>query len=269
MGKVIAIWGSPNSGKSTISIKLAKEISKKNSVVVIFTDTLAPVIPTVQESIDTTKSLGNVLLGDITKDLILKNCIEAPNIKNLGFLGYKQGENIFSYPQYSENRVLELIDKLKELVDYIIIDASSNIINDLISIVSLEVADTVFRVNSPELKNISYFDSILPLLTDPKFKVDNQINILSNFRVEDSISELSDMYKVKENIPYIDEIREQNLCSELLLNLSSKEEKKLSSKLQNIISLINKTENNNVDMKVEEFTKVKKRGFFTRFRKGA
>lgn len=267
MGKVITVWGSPNSGKSTISIKLGKEISKHNSVVVIFTDTVAPVIPIIQENIDNTKSLGNVLTGDITKDLILKNCIEVPHIKNLGFLGYRQGENIFSYPQYSESRVLELIEQLKNLVDYIIVDASSNIINDLISIVSLEVADTVFRVNSPELKNISYFDSFLPLLTDPKFKVDKQINILSNFRVEDSIDELADMYKVKETIPYMDEIREQNLCSELLLNLSSKEEKKLSSKLQNIISIINKTEN--IDVSKEEVIEVKKRGFFTRFRKGA
>lgn len=265
MGKVVTIWGSPNSGKSTTSIKLAKEISKKNSVMVIFTDTLAPVIPIIQENINTTKSLGQVLVGDISEELILKNCIEVPNTKNLGFLGYKQGENVFSYPQYSQDRVLELIDKLKELVDYVIIDASSNIINDLISIVSLEVSDIVFRVNSPELKNISYFDSFLPLLVDTKFNVDKQINILANVKIEDSINELEDMYNVKETIPYIDEIREQNLCSELLLDLSSKEEKLLSSKLQNIISIINKTENKGI----EEVNQVKKRGFFKRFRKGA
>ena len=260
MGKVIAIWGSPNSGKTTLSIKLAKQISKQNSVIVLFTDILAPVIPTLKDDIDAKKSLGNILsVATLNNDVILKNCIEVDKIKNIAFLGYTQGENIFTYPQYTDERVKELIDHLKALADYVIIDTSSNFINDLITISALEVSDKVLRVNSAELKNISYFDSYLPLLIDKRFKSDSHINILSNSRLDDAQDELKDIYNIKATIEYSDEIREQGLCSELLSNLSSKEQDKLSLNLNKIISMINNCENEGV----------KKKGFFSRFRKGA
>ena len=260
MGKVIAIWGSPNSGKTTLSIKLAKQLSKQNSVIVLFTDILAPVIPTLKDDIDTKRSLGNVLsVATLSNDIILKNCIEVDKIKNIGFLGYTQGENVFTYPQYTEERVKELIDHLKALVDYVIIDTSSNFVNDLITIVALEISDKVLRVNSSELKNISYFDSYLPLLIDSRFKSDSHINILSNSRCDDAQDELEDIYNIRETIEYSEEIREQSLCSDLLSNLSSKEQDKLSLKLNKIISIINNCENQ----------EVKKKGFFSRFRKGA
>lgn len=260
MGKVIAIWGSPNSGKTTLSIKLAKQLSKQNSVIVLFTDILAPVIPTLKDDIDTKRSLGNVLsVATLSDDVILKNCIEVDKIKNIAFLGYTQGENVFTYPQYTDERVKELIDHLKALADYVIIDTSSNFINDLITISALEVSDKVLRVNSAELKNISYFDSYLPLLIDKRFKSDSHINILSNSRIDDAQDELKDIYNIRATIEYSDEIREQGLCSELLSNLSSKEQDKLSLKLNKIISMINNCENE----------VVKKKGFFSRFRKGA
>lgn len=262
MGKVIAIWGSPNSGKTTLSIKLAKELAKEKSVIVLFSDILAPVIPILKEDIDVKKSLGNVLsTAKLTNEEILKNCIEIDNIKNIGFLGYTQNENIFTYPQYSQERVNELISSLRELADYVIIDATSNFVNDLITTIALEVSDSVLRLNSSELKNISYYDSYLPLLIDTKFDTDNHINILSNFRIDDAVEELIELYSAKESIAYSDEVREQGACNELLLSLSSKEESKLSSKLKNIISMINIDET-----KIE---KGKKKGLFKRFRKGA
>lgn len=265
MGKVIAVWGSPNSGKTTLSIKLAKELSKQNSVIVLFSDILAPVIPTLKGDIDTKKSLGNVLSSaTLDNDIILKNCIEVENIENIGFLGYTQGENVFTYPQYTEERVKETIESLKELVDYVIIDTSSNFVNDLITIVALEISDKVLRVNSSELKNISYFDSYLPLLIDSRFKRDTHINILSNLRSDDAKDELEDLYNIKATIEYSEEIREQVLCSDLLLNLSAKEQDKLSLELNRIISLINNNES-----QILKKQEVKKKSFFNRFRKGA
>ncbi|RGX09353.1 AAA family ATPase [Paraclostridium sordellii] len=265
MGKVIAVWGSPNSGKTTLSIKLAKELSKQNSVIVLFSDILAPVIPTIRGNIDTNKSLGNILSSaSLDNDIIFKNCIEVDNIKNIGFLGYTQGENVFTYPQYTEERVKETIDHLKELVDYVIIDTSSNFVNDLITIVALETSDKVLRINSSELKNISYFDSYLPLLIDSRFKSDTHINILSNLRSDDAKDELEDLYKIRATIEHSEEIREQGLCSDLLLNLSSKEQNKLSLELNKIIYMIN--DDISQELKSQE---IKKKGFFSRFRKGA
>ena len=61
MGKIIAVWGSPSSGKSTFSIKLAKELaSKKKNVIIVFADNNCPVIPTLIQK-ENSKSLGNIL----------------------------------------------------------------------------------------------------------------------------------------------------------------------------------------------------------------
>jgi DNA replication protein DnaC len=46
--KIIAIWGNPNSGKTTLSIKIANELIKKNkSVILVMADPFAPAIHTV------------------------------------------------------------------------------------------------------------------------------------------------------------------------------------------------------------------------------
>ena len=51
MGKLIAVWGTPNSGKTTLSVKLAEAIygrsRGKSSVIVVFTDIVTPTLPVV------------------------------------------------------------------------------------------------------------------------------------------------------------------------------------------------------------------------------
>ena len=46
MGKLIAVWGAPNSGKTALSVKLAEAIYSrsrgKSSVIVVFTDIVTP-----------------------------------------------------------------------------------------------------------------------------------------------------------------------------------------------------------------------------------
>ena len=46
-GKIIAVWGSPNSGKTTFATKLATAIyeSFETTVIVLYTDLETPVLP--------------------------------------------------------------------------------------------------------------------------------------------------------------------------------------------------------------------------------
>lgn len=237
MGKVISVWGSPGAGKTTFSVKFANKIAKEKSVIVVFSDIVCPVIPTILDNVDNKKSLGKILSSaKVTKDEILKNCISVN--KNLGTIGYSEYENIFSYPQSSRSVVIDLIDNLRELADYIIIDLSSNFTTDLLSATALEISDKVIRMTSSSLKDISYFNSHLPLLSDTRYKTDEHIKILSNFKSYDAVEELKELYKIQGNFDYSEEIREQNLCTELFESLSSKEEKKMSYNLDQIFNLI-------------------------------
>ena len=51
MGKLIAVWGSPDSGKTTFSVKLAEALYNrsrgKSAVIVVFTDIVTPTIPVI------------------------------------------------------------------------------------------------------------------------------------------------------------------------------------------------------------------------------
>ena len=52
MGKLIAVWGSPASGKTTFSVKLAETLYRSRgkagcSVIVVFTDSVTPTLPVV------------------------------------------------------------------------------------------------------------------------------------------------------------------------------------------------------------------------------
>lgn len=187
MNKVIAVWGNPNSGKTALSIKLALELTKrKKNVILIHCDHETPVISNVMPFVTTKdQSLGALLSGmQITQESILKACIPVSANRNLTVMSYLHGENDRTYAKYSKERIVDLFILLKHLADHIIIDCSSHVGEDLLSRAALELSDQVIRLTSPDLKAISFFDSCLPLLGERKYKVGNQLKVLSNVKSE-------------------------------------------------------------------------------------
>ena len=107
MGKLIAVWGSPGSGKTTFSVKLAEALnsrSKKSAghkTLVVFTDLTSPVVPVVfpNRKSEDIYSLGSVLVKtDLSPNVIFSNTMFIKDRSDLGYLGYTAGENKFSYP---------------------------------------------------------------------------------------------------------------------------------------------------------------------------
>ena len=65
--QVLAVWGSPSSGKTIMSVKLARYIaSQKKNVILVLADMSAPPLPYVCPSSDleSETSLGNILGAD-------------------------------------------------------------------------------------------------------------------------------------------------------------------------------------------------------------
>lgn len=80
MSKLIAVWGSPSSGKTTVAVKLAETLYAKNksgvAVVVVFCDHVTPAIPTVFPNYRTEDvySIGTVLSKpDLYPDDVVSN----------------------------------------------------------------------------------------------------------------------------------------------------------------------------------------------------
>ena len=102
MSKLIAVWGTPQSGKTTFTVKLANALNlggkgkSIHSAIAVFPDITTPVVPTVfpNKKDEELYSLGSVLQKpDLTRNLVVSNTIFVKDRSNLGFLGYTAKEN--------------------------------------------------------------------------------------------------------------------------------------------------------------------------------
>ena len=228
--QVLAVWGSPSSGKTIMSVKLARYIaSQKKNVILVLADMSAPPLPYVcpPSDLEAETSLGNILgAAHVDENLIKQNAILHKKNEYLTMLAMLKGENAFSYAPYTETQARELLAELRRLADYIIIDCTSNITNDALSAVSLIESDAVLRLVSCDLKSISYLNSQLPLLLDNKFNANKQYKAVSNvdeFQDDENIEQVVGGVNFK--IPHSDEVYKQFLAGNLFAGLTAKDSK--------------------------------------------
>ena len=239
--QVLAVWGSPSSGKTIMSVKLARYIaSRKKNVILVLAVMSAPPLPYVCPSSDleSETSLGNILgAAHVDENLVKQNAILHKKNEYLTMFAMLKGVNAFSYAPYTETQARELIHTLRQLADYIIIDCTSNITNDVLSAISLIESDAVLRLVSCDLKSISYLNSQLPLLLDNKFNANKQYKAASNgssFQADDEIEQIVGGINFK--IPHSDEVYKQFLAGNLFGGLTEKDSKdfrKAVSKITN------------------------------------
>lgn len=76
--QILAVWGSPGSGKTLTAAKLASMLSQnRKDVILLFCDTFVPVMPSILPFFDMgDKSLGSIISSsDITQERIFSNCL--------------------------------------------------------------------------------------------------------------------------------------------------------------------------------------------------
>lgn len=226
--QVLAVWGSPSSGKTIMSVKIARYIaSQKKNVILLLADMSAPPLPFIcpPSDLEAELSLGNILgAAHVTENLVKQNAVLHRKNEYLTMFGMLKGENAFTYPTYTETQAKELLAELRKMADYIIIDCTSNITSDVLSAVSLIESDAVLRLVSCDLKSISYLSSQLPLLLDNKFNANKQYKAASNiddFQADENIEQV--VGGVSFRIPHSNEVHQQFLSGNLFAGLSDKD----------------------------------------------
>ena len=242
MSKTIAIWGSPNSGKTTFATKLAQTIYEKYqaTVILLYADNETPTLPVIFPNYkkEDMFSVGGALAKtDITQEDVIKQLVTIKQKQNFGFLGFVDSENRYTYPSFDETKVRTLLTVLSTLADFVIVDCTSNLKNP-ISRVSIKEADEVIRLASPDLKSVSFFASQLPLYADPVFGLDRQIQGINvpdadlYMPIEEAKSRLHDPRFV---IPYSRAVKEQMLDGKLTEPVN---DKKFNDKFKAIVDKI-------------------------------
>jgi cellulose biosynthesis protein BcsQ len=184
--RMLAVWGSPGSGKTTVSVRLAKYLADhKRDVALLLCDMTAPMLPCVcpPAELECERSLGSILAAaHITDTLVRQNCVTLKKMSHLTLIGMLKGENVFTYPPYTQELAAELLDHLRDVAPTIIVDCGSYIAHDVLSAVALLSADSVLRLVNCDLKSVSYLSSQLPLLKEQKWDADKQYKAASDVK---------------------------------------------------------------------------------------
>lgn len=173
MAKVITVWGSPGSGKSMFCCILAKALTHdKQKAVIISGEPGTPMLPVwlPDQIIETNASIGQVLSSvEIDTTLVASHVTVLKHYPFIGLMGYSAGENPLSYPEVDYQMVLQLAAAASRLVDYVILDCSSNMTN-VFTPAAIEAGDLIIRLLTPDLKGVNYLKAHEPLLQDRRFR---------------------------------------------------------------------------------------------------
>lgn len=242
MSKIIAIWGSPESGKTTFATKLARCIYEEyqSTVIVVYADNETPTLPVLFPNYkkDDLFSLGEPLSKtEMEQQDIIKQIVTVKGKQNFGFLGFTDGENKYTYPTFDETKVRSLFGILTSLADYIVVDCTSRLSNP-ISRVAIKEADEVIRLATPDLKSVSYYASQMQLYADPIFRLDAHIQGINvpdedlYMPIEEAKSHLHD---VSFTIPYSRLVKQQMLDGKLYEAVN---DKRFNEKFKAIVSKV-------------------------------
>ncbi|MDF2923907.1 MAG: hypothetical protein K0R57_2821 [Paenibacillaceae bacterium] len=242
----IAVWGSPNSGKTVTAVKLAQALAaKRNNVLLLCCDFLCPSAYTiVPQGTAKQASLGELLsLPILTQEDMLRYALPLDQSPSIALLGYKKGDNTFSYASFDRGRVVDLLTLARHLADVVVVDCASYLSADPLSTVALELADSVIRLHSCDLKSLMFYASYLPLLTDARFRRTTTLSVLSNVKPEHDERTYSQVFGgIQVTLPHVVALEQQAASAGLLEKLSGKEAQAYTNGIRQIMSFLGQEE---------------------------
>lgn len=238
--QMLAVWGSPGSGKTATAVKLAVGIARqKRDVALLLCDMNTPMLPCIcpPNELEEEHSLGSILAAShVSESLVRHNCMTHKRFRHLTILGMRKGENEYTYPVYERQQAEELLNCLRGIAPYIIIDCGSHIANDILSAIALMEADAVLRLVNCDLKSISYLSSQLPLLKENQWDAEKQYKVASNVRPGEAGGHIEQVLgSTAFQLPHSSEVSAQVLEGNLFRELSLKDSRGYRKVLESII----------------------------------
>ncbi len=240
--KIIAVWGSPGSGKTVTSAKLAYGLAKNNlNTILISHSTITPSIPVlfptrVKEFADL--SIGKVLdRPDIVQSDVLAQAVVYSKSLPLAMLGYNLTDNSKSYPDFAQSKHAELIMQTSQLADYIVVDCTSDTLNKT-TLAALQQADIIFKLHKPEVRSQVFFTAHQSIVENSFLRYDNMISVLRtgiNAKMQ-AVNDVSSAAHVEYIIPFSMGVAAQYESGQLFEKLSDLSYNRAINKMINLIT---------------------------------
>lgn len=193
--KLVSVYGSSGSGKSTIALSLAQALTvRKKNVVLLSADVQSPALPVwlPNQKFVPNNSLGMVLSANIISEGTLKDRIFVNSKNNrLAYMGLVENENPISYKAFEREKIIACFSQLSDLeFDVIIVDCTSNVAWDTLSMVAMEMADFGIRIITPDVKGLEFEKSQKAWLQNGDFGWEKSIRLLSMVRTSTPVEEI-------------------------------------------------------------------------------
>ena len=97
-------------------------------------------------------------------------------------------------------------------------------------------ADAVLQIVNCDLKSISYLASQLPLLQEPKWRIERHLKTINNIKGQEAINHMEQVLgKVSFQIPSTSEVTEQGMAGNLLIGLEGKKSRGFKNEIDKIV----------------------------------
>lgn len=240
MPKLIAFYGSPGSGKTTVAFKTAMEtyMKTKDEVVAFLSpDMTVPSIALLFPNYapDEVVSLSEIFDNTaITNELLLKNAVTVKSMKDFFALGFKAGENRFSFPTPTPEKINSLFSVLSDVAGYIFVDCTNDEADE-ISKKAMLTADKAIRVITPDLKGMTWYGSNKNTDRTEGENLFNVVNVTERELYLPTEEVCTKLHSVAVLLPYSKAVKQQMLDGRMYDRLN---DRAYTKKIQSLVSKI-------------------------------
>lgn len=233
--QIVAVWGSPGSGKTTTCLKLAQQLAKQGKdVLIIMDDPFCPNLPVVTTQPMDVRSLGELMAAQkISQEDILAACV--PLSSRICVLGYVLGDNLYKYASYNRARADELFILTRHIVDVVLVDCDSRVSKSALSAAALDTADKVIRICECTRKSTSALESARGLILENKYNTSKHICCYSIVKPWQDLSVYQTKLLTKHILPFCPELESQMESMQLLEPLSGKPGTKYENSIKSLL----------------------------------
>lgn len=240
MPKLIAFYGSPGSGKTSIALKTAMEtyIQTKDEIIAFLSPDMA--VPSIallfpNYAPEEVMSLSDIFDNTaISNESLLKNAVTVKSMKDFFALGFKAGENRYSFPTPTPEKINSLFSALSDVAGYIFVDCTNDE-NDEISKKALAMADAVVRIITPDLKGMAWYSSNKNSDRTEGEDLFNVVSVTEKDSYLPTEEVCTKLHSIAALLPYSKPLKQQMLDGRMYDRLN---DKAYTKKIQSLVSKI-------------------------------
>ncbi len=158
-----------------------------------------------------------LLSGRYDDNDFAERLVHHPQSPYIAFAGMSPSDTYISYNRFERTNTITMVNKMVYHSDYVIIDGTSNPIEETMTLIGLEMSNMIIRCITADAKGVLFLDAARSIYREAKYHFEEQIPVLGNVH---AVSPVSEVMSVSGHYDYVlgyaPEIENKFIAGELL-----------------------------------------------------